>query len=166
MCRPSIHTLSAESLGYGLILGSPANAAYPASNDAIFIPVTLYRPALVTRLFVANGNVTSGSMDMGIYTLDGSRIVSFGVMTTQTGTQVLQFFNITDTYLSPGKYYMAIVINNGTATLRRYNVSIIREQMYGVLKATSAAPLPASVTFATMTAAYIPSMGMELMGVL
>lgn len=162
--RPSISTQSPEALGYFFIASSGV-AAFPASNDAIFVPFTIERPALVKRLFSVNGNVTSGNIDMGIYTSDGGRIVSIG-STAQAGTTTKQFFDITDTYLSPGQYYMAVAMNNTTGTLRRFNITVLRQQHFGVLKMATAFALPAAATFATVTAAYIPSIGMELVGIL
>lgn len=161
--RPSICTYSPECLGKYFISGG-SNATFPAANDAIFLPVLLQRPALVKRLFSANGNVAGNNIDMGIYTNDGARIVSIG-STAQSGTSTLQFFDITDTYLTPGYYYLAVAMNGTTGTLRRCNITVIRQQHFGMLKATSAFALPASVTFTTVTATYIPIIGMELLGI-
>jgi hypothetical protein len=161
--RPSIYTQSAESLGLFFGAGTGV-AAWVAINVALFVPVKLERPALVKRLFCANGNVVSGNIDMGIYTVDGARIVSIG-STPQAGTTALQFFNITDTLLMPGQYFMAVALDNTTGTLRRFNISIIRQQHMGVLKAANAFALPSSVTFATTADNYIPNIGMELLGI-
>lgn len=162
--KPSISTLSPEALGYKFIAASSA-AVFPAANDALFVPVVLQRPVLVGRMFSANGNVASGNLDLGIYTLAGRRIVSKG-STAQAGITTLQFLDINETYLGPGWYYMAVAMDNGVGTLRRFNISIIRQQHFGVMKAVSAFPLPLSVTLITPTATYIPHIGMELVGLL
>jgi hypothetical protein len=160
--RPSIFTQSPESLGYAF-LASTGNGTYPAANDAIFIPVKLERPALVKRLFALNGNSLNGNIDMGIYTKDGARIVSIG-STAQAGVVAIQFFDITDTFLTPNLYYMAVAMNNNSATLRRFNITAIRQQQFGILRAASAFPLPSSVTFTSVNAAFVPNIGMELTG--
>lgn len=161
--RPSISTQSPEMLGCYFISTSGA-ATFPAANDALFLPFTITRSALVNRLFSMNGNVVSGNIDMGIYTLDGTRIVSKG-STAQAGVTAMQLFSISPTLLSPGQYYLAVALDNNTGTLRRFNITVIREQHFGMLKATSSFPLPESVTFATVTAQYIPNIGMDLVGV-
>lgn len=164
--RPSISTLSREALGFALLQGS-GNSTWPTANDALFIPFTIRRYALVQRMFSINNNVASGNLDLGIFTSDGTRIVSTG-STAQSGTSQKQFFPLFSPprYLSPNQYYMAIAMNNTTGGIRRLNISIIRQQMAGMLKATSAFPLPASVVFTTVTATYIPLIGMDLVGTL
>ena len=164
---PAIHTMSRQALGgNGINFAGPTlGTAWPVANTAMFVPVNISRPALVQRLFSVNGTTVSGNIDMGIYTLDGAKIVSIG-STAQAGTSALQFYNIADTYLSPGQYYMAVALDNNVGKVGRYNITVIRCQQAGVLKATSSFALPASVTFATVTSAFIPSIGMELMGIL
>lgn len=165
MRRPSIFTGSVEILGSVQLGASGISTNYPAANDAIFLPVALTRPILVKRLFCHNGSVVSGNVDMGIYSVDGVRLVSIG-STAQAGTSALQFFNTTDIYLSPGQYYLAVVLSSTTGRLGRIAPGTLRMQHYGIYKMASALPLPATVTFATVTASYIPCIGMELMGVL
>lgn len=161
----TIHTWSKESIGteIGAIQGgaAPAGGAFPASNDAIFVPLYLSQVVTVTRMFCVNSSTASGSVDVGLYTEAGARIVSAGGA-AQSGTNVLQFFNITDTTLGPGRYYMAIAMDNTTGTLFRTNPSTAHQQKYGLAKMASAFPLPATVTFATVTAAYIPQIGLEI----
>jgi hypothetical protein len=164
MMRPSICTFSRESLGPEGVIGA-GNTAWPTSNDAMFVPFNISRPILVKRLFSGNGNVASGNLDMGLYTADGARIVSAG-STAMSGATALQFFDIADTYLSPGRYYMALAVNNTSATFRRMTITSIRQQQWGILKMTTAFALPAIATFATPTSAFVPLMGMDLNGVL
>lgn len=164
--RSVIATHSPQALGVGycaIAQAGAGNAAWPAANDALFIPLVLDRPVTVSRMFAANGNVAGNAIDLGIYTADGALIVSSG-SAAQSGTITLQFLDVTDTYLSPGQYYMAAAANGTTATMRRFSTSIIIQQMLGVLKATSSFPLPTSVTFATVTATYVPIIGVEIAG--
>lgn len=162
--KPCIATHSVEALGwFNCGLATPGNGTWPAANDAIFIPFTIERPITVKRMYSMNGNVAGNNLDLGIYTLDGARLIAGG-STAQSGTSTIQFLDITDHFLSPGSYYMAVAMSNTTGTFRRWATSIIQLQMMGVMKATSALPLPASVTLTTLTAAYVPEIGMELQG--
>lgn len=167
LLRPSIQTSSQEALGPKFnVIGqaTPANAAWPYLSGAIFVPFTLVQPAQVRRLYVANGNVVNGSFDLGIYSADGTRITSVG-SGVQTGVSLLQIPDITDIYLSPKQYYIAASFNSSSATTLRYNPSIILAQHFGVLKVLNGFPLPAVAVFTSVTAAYIPLIGMELMGI-
>lgn len=164
----SIHSLGGDigvthgSLGGG---ATPASAAFPASNDAIFIPVYLQNTVLIQRLFSINGATASGNIDVGIYSEDGARIVSSG-STAQAGTSSPQFYNITDVTLGPGRYYLAVAMNNTTGTLFRASTGITKLQALGMAKQATAFALPDSATFATVTAAYFPLIGAEIVRVL
>lgn len=167
--KPSIQTTSPECLGIPfsvLQVGSPSvsAAAYPHASGALCQPFTLIQPGLVRRIFVANGNSISGNCDMGIYTLGGTRIVSSGSV-AQTGTSILQFFDTTDVYLSPGTYLMAYVLNNNSGKNLRYNVTLILQQHMGMLKIINGFPLPATASFSSVSGTYIPHMGLEFMGI-
>lgn len=163
----SINTLSDQSIGTILaaIVGgsAPASAAWPAANDAIFVPFLITQPILVKRLFVMNGNTATGNIDMGVYTDDGSRIVSSGSL-LQSGTNVPQYFNVTDFVLTPGNYYFAEAMSNVTGTSGRINISVSRSRTFGILKATGSFALPPTVTFTTVTSGLIPMVGIEVMG--
>lgn len=161
LIKPSIATHAFDALGwFNCGIGSAGNAAWPAANDALFIPFSIDKPIIVKRMYSMNGNVAGNNIDLGIYTMGGARIVSIGT-TAQSGTSTVQFFDITDTYLSPGSYYMAVAASGTTATFRRFNPSIILLQQMGVMKATSSFVLPSSVTLTTVTAAYVPEIGLE-----
>lgn len=155
-------TLSLQAVGFGLLqlaVASSGLAAYPTANKAFYVPFTLYRPYLVKLLWCMNGATASGNVDVGIYSLDGTRIVSSG-STAQSGTSTIQTFDITDTLIGPGFFYMAIALDGTTGTLGRAapaNAGVTRS--LGVLEQTSAFALPSSATFALSTAVYIPHFG-------
>lgn len=164
IAKSAISTFSIEMQEVS-VLAAPASAAWPAANDALFMPLVLFRPALVKRLFVANGATAGNNVDMGIYSADGSKIVSIG-STAQAGTSVLQFFDIADTYLSPGQYYLALAFDGTTATIKRISLAVIRLKQMGVMKMASAFALPAAATFATVTSSVFPLCGLDLGGTL
>lgn len=144
-------------------VATPGSGAWPAANDAIFVPMSLRFPAMALRMWIINGATATGNVDVGLYTMGGDRIVSIG-STAQSGTTAPQYFNITDTYLSPGNYYMAVAMDGTTGTTRRFNFAVERCQAAGIVKATTAFALPATVTFTSITAAYIPQVGVDLIG--
>lgn len=161
---PTINTLNGDfAITVGAAGGgsTPSSAAFPAANDAIFVPVHIKQATLIKRLFCSNGGTASGNVDVGIYTEDGARIVSSG-STAQAGTTVPQFFDITDFILGPGRYYFAVAMDNGTGTLFRANITALRLSAIGMAKMATAFPLPATATLATVTAAFLPLIGAEV----
>lgn len=158
-----------NSLGgdFGAALGAmvggttPSSGAFPASNDALLVPFYIHQSSLIKRLFAINGSSVSGNIDMGLYTQDGARITSIG-STAQAGTSTIQFFDIADITLGPGRYYLAVAMDNTTGTLFRANPSVARLQAVGMAKQATAFALPSSITFATVTALYLPLIGAEI----
>lgn len=166
---PTIGTLSPESCGCFAITGqlsSPVSTTnWFQANAGVFVPFTVVRPTIVTRIYVDNGNTVSGNIDVGIYTLRGARIVSNG-STAHVNVSNFQFFDIADTPLSPGTYYMAIALSAVAGRVRQSTVSGRYFAHVGCYQASSVFPLPAFVTFATNTALFIPSMGLEIRPIL
>lgn len=140
---------------------TPAATTFPVANDAIFVPFYLHQATLIKRLFCSNGTVVSGNVDVGIYTEDGALIVSSGSV-AHAGTSDLQFFDVTDIVLGPGRYYMAIAMDNTTGTIFRANLSVSQQRSLGMAKQASAFPLPASATLAVVTSGFLPLIGAEI----
>jgi len=168
----TIHPWSVESIGGkffnqgGTSFIAAASLAYPAANDALFVPFYLPKPIVIVTLFAHNGATVSGNIDMGIYDVAGVRLVSIG-STAQAGANGVQFFNITDTHVGPGHFYLAVAMNNTTGTLFRGTAgSTIRIQPMGMAKQATAFALPATATFATVTADYVPLMGLSTRAVI
>jgi hypothetical protein len=124
-----------------------AAAAYPETNRAMFVPVSVQAPLTVVKLFTLNGATASGNVDVGIYDAGGVRLVSSG-STAQAGTSVIQEFNITDTLLLPGLYYLAIAADNTTGTFEVWSANAAILRSLGILMQLTAFPLPATATFA------------------
>lgn len=156
----TISPWSWESLGAepAIDITSPGSAVWPAANRAILIP---FRPSsryLARRMFVHNGATVSGNIDLGIYNDDGTLLVSSG-STAQAGVSVMQYVDITDTWLAPGAYYLALAVDNTTATVFRGLASVMVGRIAGMLQATTAFPLPARPTLETVASAYLPVIG-------
>lgn len=152
-----ISTWSQCSL-FGLATIAPAGAAWPAANDAIFVPFRLPAPRLVYKMACGTGTLTTGNFDLGIYDEFGNRLVSTG-STAKTTASSERVIDVTDTLLLPGLYYMAMAAN-GTdayvATVPTSAAAVPVTQLMGVRKMATAFALPATATLATVTAAYVP----------
>lgn len=128
-------------------LAAGSSGTWSTANRAYLFPFRTDRPAIVKQLFWENGAAVSGNVDCGIYTLDGTLIVSTGA-TAQSGTSTSQVVDIADTLLGPGLYWCALVLDNTTGTVMRSVVAERNVQNYGYLFAASSYPLPATITLA------------------
>lgn len=161
MPLPTITPFSQESVistaAFGL--NNFASGAYTAANLALYIPFRLQHPIVVTKLFSSNGATASGNIDVGIYSADFTRVVSSG-STAQSGTDLNQLFDIADTLLGVGDFYLAVAMNNNTGTLYRTTSTFNILRVAGMLRQTSAFPLPAVATPVALTASYTPMFGL------
>lgn len=145
----------------------PASAAWPAANRALYIPFVLAEAVTVLKLFCVNGGTVSGNLDVGIYNNAGSRLISSG-STAQAGANAIQEFDIADTVIGPGQFYLAMAVDNVTATVARWQpigatvlaANVLRTT--GMAEQASAFPLPASATLAVVSTMYIPLVGLSL----
>lgn len=136
----------------------PATAAWPSASRAIFLPLEIQESITVAYAGVNNGGTVSGNFDVGIYSFAGSLLVSSG-STAQAGTSDVQNVNLADTLLTPGVYYLALVLDNTTGTVIRWNsLSTQWLTVAGVQEMASAFPLPSTATFANPSSAYLPSL--------
>jgi hypothetical protein len=162
---PLITPYSRHSIGAGVVAlggGAGASATWPTANKAFYFPFYLYRPEVITRVFVVNGATAANNWDVGIYTAAGARIISSGAV-AQSGTNTLQFSDITDTLLGTGAYYMGCSFSNTSGTVFRLAVGdadLLREQ--GCKVQTSAHVLPATATFAAYDATFLPFFGVAI----
>lgn len=135
-----------------------ASAAWPSANRALLYPVSLDAPFTAARMFWVNGGTVSGNVDAGLYDASGHRLGSTG-STAQAGTSALQSAALTASVgLAPGTYYLALAVNNTTATFYRTVISFSTFTWAG---AASAFALPATVTLAAAGFDYSPLLGMS-----
>lgn len=134
-----------------------AAAAWPVTNKAIYMPVVVDKIITVKMLGVINGATLNGNVDVGIYDEAKNRIVSIGTGIAQAGVSAVQTFDVTDTTLNPGLYYLAMATNSNTATYFRAN-GVANEvvRACGVQEQTTAYPLPTTATFANPVATFVP----------
>ncbi len=149
---------SPESLG--IILGAMAidhgAQGWATANLARYVPMTLARPMNLRKFFWAMN--TTANVDVGIYTSTGTRIVSSGT-TVGSGAATYQEFDVTDTILAPGRYYLAGAMDNGAGQAGGFSLSTQVCRALGVYQEAAAFPLPATATFAVPTSAIIHSVG-------
>lgn len=133
------------------------NAVWTTANIARYYPVLVPEPTIVTKIAVRIGT-SSGNLDLGIYDEQGVRLVSSG-STAMAATSTMQVIDITDTLLTPGVYYLAIAVDNTTASFNNINNSTGPLagacSMMGIRQEASAFPLPATATFAATTSDYL-----------
>src|SRR3972149_4117985 len=87
--------------------GADVASAVWVANVIVYIPVVIPASFRIEQLVARNGVAVSGNIDMGIYDEKGTRIVSAG-STAQAGASADQTFNVTDTLIGPGQYYLAL----------------------------------------------------------
>lgn len=139
--------------------GAPASATWPSANRAILCPIYIDSYGTVVKLWTANGATASGNFDIGLYDESFARLVSIGA-TAQSGTAAIQAFDITDTPVRPGRYYLGISSSAATGTLVRVSPALGYLRAVGMVQMASAHPLPSTVTPATVTSSYAPLAGL------
>lgn len=139
---------------------SVASAVFPGANKVFYMPLRVPVPVLIRQLYCLNGSVVSGNVDVGLFTLDGTKIISSG-STAQAGTTTKQLFNVTDTLIGRGCYYLGITLSNTTGTFQRITTALAPMSAIGLLTETTGGfGLPAIATFSTLANAYMPLGGL------
>ena len=146
---------TSDQQSLGRVLGAMgfsfgASAVWPSANKAYFVPISVQGPITIRKMFVLNGDVVSGNIDVGIYDRGGARVVSIG-STAQAGTDVIQEFDIADTLLNAGLYYLACAMDNATGKIQNLGITLIAGMSMGVAEMASAFPLPTTATFAPLS---------------
>jgi hypothetical protein len=134
--------------------------AWPTANVVIYVPFWVPDAITIYKMFLGIGT-GAGNVDVGIYADDGTRLVSAGT-TAAVGSTATLIFNITDTNLARGRYYLAAVADTVTTlTIFGSQPNAVIAQALGLLQQASVT-LPLSTgaspaTFAKYTQAYVPN---------
>lgn len=156
---PAVLTPFSEE-AYGMGLGSLnflgiASTAWPGVNVILYYPFKLADYGLAQQLMFYVGATQNGNVDVGIYDSQGNKIVSAG-STAMAAANSLQLFDITDTWLPPGEYLLAVWCSSATGTCRiatqTDEILLARVAVY----TETAASLPAVAT-PTLTSAASPA---------
>ena len=121
-----------------------------ASNAAVFVPLYIERPGIITKLWTQNGGTAAGNIDIGLYScvdgLPATRLVSSG-STAQAGTNVLQEFNITDYPVSGSTVlFLGMASDSSSTTIVSGSLGAAFVRAIGLARQASAFPLPATAT--------------------
>lgn len=127
----------------------PISGAWSSINDPVAVPFCLPYGGIVADLATENGSAAGGNVDIGIYDTSWNRLISTGSQGS-VGNSIWQWFDVTDTALPPGRYYLAMSRDDITANRQRYlnmGASAPVAAFFGVLdSATDAFPLPNPLT--------------------
>jgi len=163
--RSIVSTYGPECIGGELSFGDLATSettAWPSANLGQYLPFTINQVQTIYYIRCQNGGAVAGTIDVGIYDADGNRIVTMGA-TTMAGTSAVQDFNIPDTVLQPGVYYMAMSMSDtATARVRGWPMTAgANTSASGCLQQASVATLPSpTATFAASTSTFVPLMAL------
>lgn len=160
---PIISSVSLWSLGpvsrnAGL---TPASTAWGAANQARYVPFLIPEPITIVKLLAYNGGTAAGNTDIGLYDEVGNQVVGIAAA-AQAGTTAWQEFDIADTTISPGLYYVGLL---NTTTTGTYFAMASKEwgQIMGCYsQAVGAGNLPSPATFAALDAAVVPVVALAL----
>lgn len=161
---------SPEALG-GAVAGglfgapaAPASATWPSANLAVAWPFVLNQYVTVRKLFLYVGSAQAGNVDVGIYDEAYARKVSSG-STALGAVTTVQEFDVADTDLGPGRYYLAVALSSTSGTVFKIqSASGVGEggRVAGMAQMASALPLPATFTPAAAGTALLPVSGLTL----
>ena len=166
---PVLTPWSRESLGD--VLSHTEHGVHQAgtnswgTNLARFYPFMLARPALARQLLFLVGGTANGNIDIGIYDAGLHLIVSSG-LTAQGTINTVQELNIADTWLAPGRYWLAATCTGATGT--GFSEAISDEVSFSMIPAYTqqlgaGAALPATATpvLSTETSPHIFAIGVQ-----
>lgn len=159
--RPFVCTVDSRSgmLGSTLVYGKTAvttTTVWGAANRAIYVPVEVQQPVTIYQLCITVGT-QSGNVDVGVYDEQGKRIVSAG--STACAAAGIQVVNVTDTYLVPGVYFLALSCDNTTAAFLTTSATpaLAQVQALGLQQqALGSVTLPDPATFANPASPVVP----------
>lgn len=152
------HGVGSDLRGLGGV-GTPSSNAWPAVNRALYLPLYIDRPGVVTKFWTLNGATAAGNIDIGLYNEAYARLASTGAV-AQAGTNVVQEFDVTDFAVVPGVYFLGLACSLTTATLFMTTTNVAGYfQAMGVTQQATALPLPNPAVPAAQITTLIPIAG-------
>lgn len=138
----------------------PGNAAWPAANRGIAVPLFLPAPAIVNRFMYVIGTTGAVNVDIGIYRRDLTKIITTG-STAVAGSNACTFINVTDTLLAPGHYWMAMSCDSTTTTTfnRIAPGQLGSLELSGCKRLSTSFPLPDPIAPVAITDLFMPLFG-------
>lgn len=144
-----------------VVIGSAQNmvtaAAWPVANKAIYVPFRLHRPFVARLVGWVNGTITTApNVDVGIFDVTGVKLISSGA-TLQSGANLMQSVDITDTELQPGLFYIGMSVSGTGSLFDSAALAVLGCRAAGMQEQATAHPLPSTATFAVCSSAYLPN---------
>lgn len=133
--------------------GSASAGAWPVNNLGLYFPIIVSSPCTVYHMAI-EVTTQSGNVDVGIYDALLNKLVSAG--STAVAAAGVQSFNVTDTPLTPGLYYLAMACSTTVAAFRRLAPQGVEARVFGAAQQATALALPSTATFAAMAQNYMP----------
>lgn len=135
--------------GYGTtpsLTAGLSSQTWPVANTALIYGFSLHSHEIARKLLRLNGTTPSGNVDIGIYDGECRLIVSTG-LTAVSGASAIQVFDIDDTHLGPGRYWLAATATSTAASI--YGATISDENLGSAMVYEAALgtgnPLPSTI---------------------
>ncbi len=131
---------------------------WPAASRALYVPVQVQQTLTAYKMACWNGGTVTGGTNtsVGIYDVNGVQLVE--ARAAAAGASQPQFFDIADTVLKPGNYFLGLSHDSGTTQFGRLALTAPGLQVCG-MQQQAAYPLPSPATFANPAAGYAPWIG-------
>lgn len=164
-CMPMISAWSREGGNQDpWTSGAIASAAYPSAQRAYYFPVEISCAVTVYKLWWANGaTVGTDNVQVAVYLADGTdkgpgtRVIA-GTSTLSAGSNAVQYDDITNAALGPGKYWIGHWCSGTTATFLRVGNRV--SPLYD--EDSLAGGLPSTATPSSPASAWLPLVGLQV----
>jgi hypothetical protein len=161
---PIISTMTDLSVGRNIarfVATAAAVTAWGTINQARYVPFWIPEPITVVKLLACNGSTTAGNTDIGLYDSAGNEIVGIAAAAQSGSSGVWQAFDIADTPILPGLYFIGLLNTTTTGTYIAWADKEAGRAAGVYSQAVGAGTLPSpTATFAALDAAVIPVVGM------
>lgn len=122
--KPFVTTIEESVRKLGIL--PPLTDTFAETDRIKAMPIWIPSPMLAKRIALLNGSAVAGNVDVGIYTAElwdpaapkfylPKRLIVNKGLTAQAGTNQFQVFDIADTYLAPGHYFLAVYFSSASA---------------------------------------------------
>lgn len=154
---PTIDTNTAWSRIIGASAATGNGSTYPKADLAIYVPVRISSSVIVRKLY-AHITTAAGNVDLGIFDLAGTKLLSTGAVAASTSG----VFDVTDTLFHQGIYYLGITATSTSLAIAAAQTAAPFSAAVGVCteQLSAGAALPGTATLSvSQTHAFIPSLG-------
>ena len=162
LLMPARHSIDTVADSWLPDIVTVSTGVWPSANLAIYVPIAVPSRVVVRKLWFGSFTTGTGNVDMALYDAAGVAVVT-ATNAAKVAAQQEQVFDVTDTTVGPGLYYIGLSSDSATDTFYRVVHLAPLPAAYGVLTEASAYPLPSTATWTVdNTLAVVPVMGMLL----